>query len=58
MNILVEKLMKRIQATTGKLEITINEPKKEPIDNKLVIEPMPEVKEEQCPISKENKDKS
>lgn len=42
MNKLVVKLMERIQATPGKLEITINEHKPEPIDERLTIEPMPE----------------
>lgn len=41
MSRLVDKLMKRIQATTKKMEITINTPKTEPVDERLTIEPMP-----------------
>lgn len=40
MNKLITKLMERIQAA-HKIEITINEPKQEPVDETLVIEPMP-----------------
>lgn len=39
---LTKKLLDRIQATPNKLEITINEPKVEPIDDSLTIEPMPD----------------
>lgn len=37
---LVNKMMKRIHATDGKLQITINEPKVEPVDDRLTIEPI------------------
>lgn len=48
---LTRKLLERIQATPSKLEITINEPKIEPTDDNLIIEPMP--KEEEIKETKE-----
>lgn len=45
-NKLANKLMERIQATPNKLEITLNTPKVEPVDDRLTIEAMPKEKED------------
>lgn len=39
---LASKLMKRVQVGSGKLEITLNTPKAEPVDDRLTIKPIPD----------------
>lgn len=52
MNALVKKLLKRIHASPKKMEITLNTPKIEPVDEKLVIEPIQKIEEK--PETKED----
>lgn len=45
MSRLTQKLLKRIQALPGKMEITLNTPKIEPVDDRLTIEPIENIQQ-------------